>query len=113
MVEVRGTTITITKGDDATIAVQIFDSDGSEYVPRTGDKVRFAMKKNYSDAEPVLVKDIPISTMELILKPADTKNLESGPVRGKYKYDIELTKADGTVDTFIPRADFIILEEVL
>ena len=113
MVDVKGTTITITRGDSAIIGVQIIDFDGQEYVPVEGDSIRFALKKNYSDSEPLLVKAIPITTMQLILDPLDTKNLESGPIRGKYKYDIELTRANGMVDTFIPRADFIVLEEVL
>lgn len=113
MVDVKGTTITITRGDSAAIRVQIIDFDGNEYVPVEGDTVRFALKKNYTDDEPLLVKPIPISTMDLILMPEDTKNLESGPIRGRYKYDIELTREDGMVDTFIPRADFIVLEEVL
>lgn len=113
MVEVKGTTITITKGDSAILEVQIFEADGSPYTPVEGDTVRFAMKKNYSDPEPLLIIPIPISTMILMIEPQHTKNLESGPIRGRYKYDVELVRSDGLVDTFIPRADFIVLEEVL
>ena len=113
MVEVKGTTIAITRGDSAILQVQIFEADGSEYVPVEGDVVRFALKKNYNDPEPLLVKQIPITTMELLFMPEDTKGLEFGPIRGRYKYDVELTRASGLVDTFIPRADFIVLEEVL
>lgn len=113
MVDVKGTTITITRGDSAVIDVQIIDVDGQKYTPVEGDSVRFAVKKNYTDSEPLLIKAIPITTMQLILFPEDTKELKSGPVLGKYKYDMELRRADGFVDTFIPRADFIVLEEVL
>lgn len=113
MVEVKGTTITITRGDSAVIGVQIFGPDGSEFIPQEGDTIRFAMKRNYTDDEALIVKDIPISSMELVLLPSDTKNLESGPTRGRYKYDIELTRNGNWIDTFIPRADFIVLEEVL
>lgn len=52
--------------------------------------------------------DIPIDTMKLAIKPEDTKNLAFG----KYVYDIELTKANGEVDTFITKAVFKITEEV-
>lgn len=45
MVDVKGTTITIARGDDAAIEVQIIDSDGSIYQPAEGDSVRFALKK--------------------------------------------------------------------
>ena len=113
MVAVSGTTITITKGDTGIITVSIMNADGSQYVPQSGDTIRFAMKKNYSDAETLILKNIPLETMELRLDPEDTKDLDAGPQKGKYKYDIELTRADGQIDTFIPRADFIILEEVL
>lgn len=113
MVKVCGTTITITKGDTGIITVSILYDDGTPYTPQSGDIIRFAMKKHYSDAETLIEKNIPLETMELRLDPEDTKDLEAGPQKGKYKYDIELTRADGQIDTFIPRADFIILEEVL
>lgn len=114
MVTVRGNAITITRGDSGILDVHIYDDDnGGEYTPVEGDTIRFALKRNYTDAEPILVKNIPIATMQLHFDPADTKNLESGPIRGRYKYDIELTRSDGSVDTFIPRADFFVLEEVM
>lgn len=113
MVEVSGTTITITKGDTGVISVGIRNADGTPYTPQSGDKIRFAVKKSYFDSDVLILKDIPLETMLLRLDPEDTKNLEAGVTRGKYKYDIELTRADGTVDTFIPRAEFIVLEEVL
>lgn len=113
MVEIKGTTIIMTKGDTAIIHVKIINQDGTEYIPQEGDRIRFAMKKNYTDCDPIMVKDIPIATMELIIDPADTKMLDAGRTAGMYKYDIELTKANGNVDTFIPRADILILEEVL
>ena len=55
-----------------------------------------------------MVKDIPIDTLTLTLLPEDTKDLSFG----KYVYDIQLTKADGTVDTFITKATIKITEEV-
>lgn len=106
-------TITITRGDSAVFTLDIFDLLKEKYIPEEGDTIRFAVKKNYTDPEPLIVKDIPISSMELILMPEDTKNLDSGPVRGRYKYDIELQRNGVWVDTVIPRADFIVLEEVL
>lgn len=112
MVTIKGTTIQITRGDSASIAVTIYNADGTVYHPAAGDSVRFAVKKNYDDPQPVILKTIPRDTMRLVLAPSDTKTLEAGQQRGRYHYDIELTKTDGTVDTFIPRADFIVLEEV-
>lgn len=112
MVKIAGTTITMIKGDTAIINVSITDVDGSEYVPEDGDKIRFAMKRRYSDPAPVLYIPIPTDTMTLIIRPEHTKELQAGQGDVIYKYDIELTKADGTVDTFIPNGSLILLEEV-
>lgn len=105
---VSGTTITLTRGDTFMALITITDSENNPYIPVEGDSVRFAMKATYADEEPLVVKDIPIDTMKLILKPEDTKNLAFG----KYVYDIELTKATGEVDTFITKAKINITEEV-
>ena len=104
---VSGTTITLTRGDTFVALISITKQDGTPYVPNDGDKVRFAMKAKYEDPEPLVVKDIPIDTLTLTLLPEDTKDLSFG----KYVYDIQLTKADGTVDTFITKATIKITEE--
>lgn len=105
---VSGTTITLTRGDSFIAEISITDQDNKPYIPVTGDSVRFAMKASYEDAEPLLVKNVPVDTMKLVLDPEDTKHLAFG----KYVYDIELTKATGEVDTFITKAMFKITEEV-
>lgn len=46
--------------------------------------------------------------MMLTLEPQDTADLNFG----KYVYDIQLTKANGKVDTFIPKAILKLSEEV-
>lgn len=105
---VSGTTITLTRGDTFMALITLTDSENNPYVPVEGDKIRFAMKQTYTDEEPIVIKDIPIDTMKLILKPEDTKNIAFG----KYVYDIQLTKATGEVDTFITKAKINITEEV-
>lgn len=112
MVKIAGTTITMVKGDTAVINVAIKTSSGEQYMPESGDIIRFAMKKEYSDPQPLLYITIPTDTMTLTIRPEHTKNLEAGQGECVYKYDIELTKQDGTVDTFIPNARLILLEEV-
>lgn len=77
-------------------------------IPMNGDRIRFAMKNDYNDETPLLIKEIPIDTMILTLNPEDTKHLPFG----KYVYDIELTKATGEVDTFITKAILKLTEEV-
>lgn len=108
MFEINGTSITLTRGDSLYSTVKMKNPGGTDYQPQNGDSVRFALKRFYSDAEPVLIKQIPLDTLVLHLEPGDTKELEFG----SYVYDIELTKANGDVDTFISTAEFILDREV-
>lgn len=97
-VKIIGTSITMTRGDTLKTKINILDSDGNEYVPTNGDYIRFAMKKKYTDDTCCILKEIPIDTLVLHLEPQDTKCL---PQPCEYVYDIQITMADGTVDTFI------------
>lgn len=100
--------ITLTRGDTLKVNVSITTSSGEEYIPEEGDRIRFALKKDVLDEEPLILKEIPIDTLVLQLNPEDTKSLPFD----KYVYDLELTKASGEVDTFITKTDFILSEEV-
>lgn len=114
--KIKDTAITLTRGDTLVVTVSLQYRDGTPYDPTSADSVRFALKSNrmlagnseFYDKEPLILKDIPTSTMELRLDPEDTKGLKFG----QYKYDIELTRADGFVCTFIDNADFVIAPEV-
>lgn len=108
MIKIEGTTIFLTRGDSLYTDITIKNPDGTDYIPQAGDSVRFAMKKKYQDEEPLILKDIPTESMLLYLEPADTKELAFG----KYVYDIELTKENGDVLTFICEAEFNIAKEV-
>ena len=108
MVSVNGTTIEMTRGDTLTVQIGINNADGTPYVPSQGDAIRFALKKDYSDRNPVILKTVDVEDLLLKLLPSDTKRLPYGD----YVYDVELTQEDGTVDTFIARARLRITEEV-
>ena len=110
MVNINGTTITITRGDTLEAFLEILCADGQPYEVRTGDVIRFALKQKYADREPLLLKEIPHDTLLLRLEAEETKLLTAG--WAPYVYDIQLTMEDGTVDTFIDRAEFIVTEEV-
>ena len=56
---ITGTTITLTRGDTFEALVSATKKDGTQYIPVEGDTIRFAMKENYDDARPILVKEIP------------------------------------------------------
>ena len=78
MVSIRGTTITVTKGDTLEAIVELFLEDGTPYQPQEGDEIRFALKQRYEDQEPLLLKPIPNDTLRLRLESAETKRLRSG-----------------------------------
>lgn len=85
---ITGTTITLTRGDTFEALVSATKRDGTQYIPVAGDTIRFAMKENYDDPRPLLVKDIPIDTMMLTLEPQDTAEKTITSV---------LTDSEGTV----------------
>ena len=110
MYTVKKTSIFLTRGDTFKAQITITDKDGNPYEPQPGDSVRFAMKKNYNDPDTqvLIVKNIPIDTLILTLEPNDTKELDFG----NYVYDIQLTTANGDIDTFITKASLTLTEEV-
>lgn len=108
MYKIDGSTITLTRGDSFYATVEIKNANGTAYTPQEGDTVRFALKEYYNDSEPTILKNIPTDSLVLYLAPEDTKDLEFG----SYVYDIELTKANGDVDTFIYEAIFELSKEV-
>jgi len=108
-VKVSGTTIVATRGDTIKLHVELKDSEGNEYIPQEGDTIRFAMKNDYDDDNPILIKNIPIDTQILRIDPEDTKSL---PQPSQYVYDMQITFANGDVDTFIDKAKFKLTEEV-
>lgn len=106
--KVRNNTIYLTRGDTFKAHLTITYPDGSIYTPVEGDSIRFALKETIDDEECLIYRAIPIDTMLLVLYPTDTQTLEFGT----YVYDIQLTKANGDVDTFITASKFKITAEV-
>lgn len=116
MFTVSGTSISLTRGDSFYTVLSLKRRSGETYTPAEGDKVRFALKRNllnyaktdFKDPEPLILKEIPTDTMLLHLEPSDTKNLAFG----SYVYDVEVTFANGDVDTVIADAPFELTKEV-
>lgn len=119
--KIEDTKIFLTRGDTfkTTVSMGYKNEETGEftpYVPQEGDVVRFAMKgakmtpgnQDYVEKTPLILKVIPNDTLLLVLEPSDTKELKFG----NYKYDIEITFANGEVCTFIDDADFILTREV-
>mgnify|MGYP000845088627 CR=1 FL=1 len=106
--KIRKNVITLTRGDTLIAKVDVKLSDGTEYIPKSGDVIRFAMKKTYSDSETLLNIQIPTDSMTLRIESAMTKDFEFGT----YVYDVQLTKENGDVDTFITKGQLLLTEEV-
>lgn len=115
MYTIDKTTISLTRGDSFFCEVGIY-KNGEVYTPQSGDSIRFALKPDvlnssktdYKAKTPLILKTIPTDTLILHLNPEDTKYLDFGD----YVYDIQITFANGDVDTFIPESKFIITPEV-
>ena len=101
--------IRLTRGDTAWLNAEPTIGEGEEKQPypvQEDDVLTFTVKKNYDD-EPLIEKKIKGSTL-FHFKPEDT----AGLAFGKYKYDVQLTPADGENYTFIADSDFVITNEV-
>lgn len=107
MHSIRGTDITLTRGDTLLIQLNL-EKDEQPFTPQEGSVIRFAMKRKYTDEEVLINKNIDISSLLLEIEPRDTKEL---PFNKTYVYDIELTDPLGRVDTFI-KGTLTLSEEV-
>lgn len=114
MLSIEGTTITLTCGDSAKLAVHAKYKTGEDYAFQAGDKLIFTVKatNKKEDVTPLVIKETEISEPTLTgyieLEPEDTKDLEFK----KYYYDIQLIKSDGWVDTIIANAIFKVGVEI-
>ena len=104
MYTIDNNNISLTRGD--TFIAQLHIKEKSDdYIPASEDVICFALKRNsmdskrerYIDKEPLIVKIIPNDTLMLRIDSEDTKDLPFG----RYAYEIELTRENGIVDTFI------------
>lgn len=117
--------ITLTRGDDCKINVDITTTDGKAYVPAEGETVKLYVKKEGLEKsleeqvtliektfQKVTVQegDAEEETIKLVAEIADTdtKDLETGT----YKYGVKLLTADGKVYTVITPSNFIIQEGI-
>lgn len=107
MLKIDGTNITLTRGDTLVLTVGM-KKNGQPYVLQEGDKVRFAVSIGHKgDAGYKLIQAVDVdSEMNVTMSSADTEKL----TKPMYCFDVELTYADGTVDTFISGNLFMVGE---
>ncbi|MBQ3429206.1 MAG: hypothetical protein IJH28_05470 [Mogibacterium sp.] len=101
--------ITLTRGDTLTLTVSLLhevdpippatEPTVEPYVPQEGDVIRFAVSKGYKGEpgyELKFSKVIPHDTLTFT-----ASSTETALDYRDYNYDVEITFADGAVDTFI------------
>lgn len=99
--------IQLTRGDTARLTVPITDSTGQPYTIKADDVLTLTVKKEYEDEEALIEKKV-TGGNSFHIKPEDTKELEFI----KYKYDVQLTTADGDNYTVLADKTFTITREV-
>jgi uncharacterized protein YfaS (alpha-2-macroglobulin family) len=99
--------IKLTRGDTARLTVSVTDSDGQPYTVANDDKLTLTVKQNYEDEE-ALIEKVVTGDTTFHIEPKDTKGLAFG----KYKYDVQVTTADGENYTVIDDKTFEIAKEV-
>lgn len=110
MLRINDKEIYLTKGDTLDLLLEIYLEDGTPYEIQGSDVIRFVLKQSYEDEEVLIEKIIDHETLNLRLEAEETKMLEAD--NKPYVFDIELRKADGTVDTFIDQGELHITREV-
>lgn len=103
MLKIVSNKIYLVRGDSGAITVTVLNADGSTRAVQSGDEILMTVRATPA-SEILFQKTGP----EILIEPEDTTDLAFGT----YCYDVQITLADGTVDTIIPRNDFIVLEEV-
>ena len=102
MIDIINDKIFLTRGDTATLVLEVTDDEGDPYTPINGDVFTFTMKRDFINNEKLLTK-VFNSDMEITFTSDDTKDLNFG----NYCYDIKRTNAGlNIVDTFICEGGF-------
>lgn len=103
---ISGKIVSLTRGDSFSTPIELVNEDGTPYEMQDGDSLRFMMT-DFPGGVVLIEKAIPSDTLLLQLDPSDTNVLPFG----KYFFDIELTYANGKVETVIPEGQFNITAE--
>lgn len=98
--------IILTKGDSATIFIQVVDIDGNEYEIKPTDTIKMTVRKTVGDD--VAIDKVATPEHYIIIDPEDTSELDTG----LFLYDIELTTEEGFVYTIVPTNYFQLTEEI-
>ena len=97
MLIITGDDIKLTKGDSMIVELEL-EKGEETYTPQEGDQLRFAVSTGYrGEIGYVLHLSKPIDPEDMLIRldPEDTTDM----AKKRYHYDVEMTYADGVVDT--------------
>jgi hypothetical protein len=97
MLKIQDGVISLNRGDDVRIGVQLTDEAGNAYTMENGDELVFSVKKLAGSAYPVLLT-VRSVTDEICLTHSDTCDMEVG----KYSAAIRLNRRGGEVIIVYP-----------
>ena len=101
--------ITMTRGDTRTFELPLLDENGTAY-DFTGAEIAFKTALFTATVGDGIAVDESSGDVTLTVSPTDTE--DAPDVRMAYPYDVQVTLADGTVNT-PQRGLFIVLPDVL
>ena len=109
--EIQGYNISMIRGDTEAIKISCKDAQGVDVPLEDGDTLYFTVKTSVLTEEKEMQKvitEFPDGIAYINISPDDTKFMSFR----SYYYDIQLTRADGTVKTIIPPSTFTVKREV-
>ena len=100
-------TIYLTAGDSDTITVSLSENSGPLLL-KQGDTLYFSVKRRVRDThyafQKVVTEFEADGSAVIEIEPQDTHSLPPS----NYKYDVQITFADGTVATIVKPSDFVV-----
>lgn len=99
MFAIHNNIIYMTRGDTARFDIVVKNPDGTVYTPQEEDVIAFTVK--VSAGKPALFTK---NGSSIVINPSDTSNLANGT----YIYDVDITLANGDVNTIITESDFVL-----
>lgn len=99
MLYIDGDVISITKGDDAVLEITINRSDGTAYEMEPTDTLTLTVREKPCEACPVLLTSTSAPGSNRIILTGDG----TGAIcPGRYSYDVQLNRAEGSRFTVLP-----------
>ena len=110
MFDIIDNKIYLSRGDSATISVDIVDDEGEPYTPQSGESVVFTLKRTPSQCKQLIVKEFENVNSELVV--TLTQDDTSVLAFGVYYYDVALVDDEGNVFTIIQPTEFELMEVI-